>query len=166
MTTDEQLMEAFQGGDRDAYQALYTRWSPRILRFLMRRLGGLVPAEDALQETFLRVYRYRDRYTPGRAFRPWLFTIASNVGKRAWRPEPETFEWEPRAEDHPDLRDYLVRALGELEEDERRILLLGIEGFNSTEIGEMLEIKPSAVRMRLKRARDKVKAVLGGLHGG
>jgi hypothetical protein len=65
-------------GDRAAYQELYDRFAKRVLRFLLRRLGALSAAEEAHQETWLRVYRYRDTFQPDRSFATWLFTSSSS----------------------------------------------------------------------------------------
>lgn len=164
--TDEVLMSALQGGDHAAYEVLYQRWSARIFHFLIRRTGSRSAAEDALQETWMRVYRFRDRFQTSRRFSSWLYAIAANAGHDARKPEPESFEWEPSGEDHPELRDYLVRALHQLDPKDRRVLLLFMEGFESPEIGQMVNMKPSAVRMRIRRAREKIKATLGALDDG
>ena len=158
--TDEALMARVQGGERAAYEALYERWCDRCYGFLLRRTGQRLAAEEALQETWLRVYRWRERYDPTRPFRPWLYTLAANAGRDAREPEPRHFEL-PRAPDDPmGLRDTLISALHLLDELDRRILLLVIEGFNATEVGAMLTLQPPAVRMRLMRARRQLREAL------
>ena len=47
----------------------------------MRRLGNRTRAEEAFQETWSRVWRYRERYDASRPFRPWLYTIAANKAR-------------------------------------------------------------------------------------
>lgn len=163
MQTDESLMTALQEGDRSAYQELYSRYAHRVLRFLARRLCSLQVAEEALQETFLRVYRFRHRYTSPRPFSPWLFTIAANVGKKVREPRSEGFLWDPAVSSRSGMRVQLLQTLHALEDSERTTLLLHAEGFSSPQIAEILTISESAVRMRMKRARARLKAELGAL---
>ena len=154
-------MVALQAGDHGAYEALYAQWSGRLFHFLIRRTGSRTAAEEALQETWLRVYRFRHRYNPKRRFSAWLYTIAANAGYDARQPDTESFDWEPPTRDQHHLRDYVIRALHSLDPVDRRAILLSIEGFSSKEIGEILKVRPGTVRMRIKRARESIKASLG-----
>ncbi|MCB9778804.1 MAG: RNA polymerase sigma factor [Alphaproteobacteria bacterium] len=161
--TDETLMVAVQDGDRAAYDELFRRWRDPVYRYLHRRCGSQERADDAFQECWLRVHRFRHRYDPGRTFRPWLFTIAANAGYDARRPRPDEHELDERLPaPRPDLtsRDLAVRALAALEPDDRKLLLLVVEGFSAVEIAEMLETRPGTVRMRIKRARERAAAAL------
>ncbi|MEQ1566979.1 MAG: sigma-70 family RNA polymerase sigma factor [Myxococcota bacterium] len=160
---DESLMQRVARGERDAYDALYARWSGPVFRFLLRRTGARGTAEEALQETWLRVYRFRDRFDPTRSFRSWVFTIAANCGRDAHRPEPEVFAIEPVDGEPTDLRHRLVWGLARLDPDDRKLLLLTVEGFDSVEIGSMLGVGSGAVRMRLSRARERLRAAVGGV---
>ncbi len=162
--TDRDLMARIQSGDHEAYHALYERWSRQVFRFLLRRTGSRAAAEEAIQETWLRMYRSRRSYDPKWPFPSWLFRIAVNAGHDAWRPEPEVFHLTRPAPERPDLRNQLVQALHLLGPLERRMLLLAVEGFTSKEIATMLDTSPGAVRMRISRARAQLREVLGGAH--
>ncbi|MEZ4236998.1 MAG: sigma-70 family RNA polymerase sigma factor [Myxococcota bacterium] len=148
--------------DRAAYEALYARWREPVFRFLLRRTGSRAAAEEAHQEAWLRVYRFRARFDPRRAFKGWLFTIAANCGRDAWRPEPELFALPLAPGDPHDLRDKLLSALGVLPDDDRKLLLLAVEGFTGPEIAQMTNLGAGAVRMRLTRARQQVRGPSGG----
>lgn len=162
MQDDEALMTRVMADDRAAYELLYARWREPVFRFLLRRTGARSLAEEAHQETWLRVYRFRHRFDRSRLFRSWVFTIAANCGRDSFRPEPELFVL-PLAPGEPhDLRDRLVEGLGALDPEERRLLLLAGEGFEGPEIASMLGIGAGAVRMRLHRARERLRAALGG----
>lgn len=160
--TDEELMSQVRAGSHAAYEELWARWYRPIFSFLLKRTGHRGKAEDALQETFLRLFRYRKRYQPGRPFRSWIFAIAANAGRDARRPEAEIFWLVEPGDTSVELRDSLVRALHQLEAEDRRILLLSAEGFKGPEIAEMLGIRPGAARMRLSRARERVRSLLEG----
>jgi len=155
-------MVRLQHGDHQAYQALYERWGGQVMNFLLRRTGSRIRAEDALQETWLRVFRYARSYQADRPFAPWLFRIAVRAGHDAYEPEPESFELAGSYEQQPELRDRVTRALHQLNAEDRRLLLLSVEGFDSTEIGGMLDQRPGTVRMRLTRIRRSLQESLQG----
>lgn len=163
--SDESLMADLQDGDPAAYEELYQRWKGPIFHFLVRRTGSHQAAEEALQETWLRVYRFRGSWQRGRKLSSWLYAIAANAGRDAREVDTTAFELDPGANSRPEVRDYLVRALHALAPEDRRVLLLVSEGFESPEVAEMLGISASAVRMRLKRAREQVLETLGALDG-
>jgi RNA polymerase sigma-70 factor (ECF subfamily) len=158
---DELLMARVAADDRGAYDELYARYRGPVYRFLARRTGSLAAAEEAHQEAWLRVYRYRHGYDAARPFRSWLFAIAANCGRDAARPDPALYHLPLEPGDPFDLRDQLVSALGALEAEDRKLLLLAVEGFNGPEIAQMLDLGAGAVRMRLHRARQRVREALG-----
>lgn len=153
-------MRRVQHGDRAAYEALYARWKDRIFSFLHRRTLSASLAEEAHQETWLRVYRWRDRYDPNRPFRSWLYTLACHAGHDTRRPEPTGFELAEATGDPHEVRDTLVRALGFLGDDDRRLLLLIVEGFTTAEAAELMNLGHVATRMRLHRARQRIREAL------
>ncbi len=78
-------MAAMQDGDDSALAVLMTRWELPVKAFLLR-LG--VPAqgvEDIAQDTFVRLYEKRARFRRGCAFKPWILTLAGNLGRNALR---------------------------------------------------------------------------------
>jgi RNA polymerase sigma-70 factor, ECF subfamily len=155
--SDEALMARVQREDRAAYELLYARWKQRVLDFLLRRTCGTSQAEDAFQETWLRVYRWRHRFDTQRNFRAWLFTIAVHAGYDAPKPQPIAFRFDQQPGDPMDLRDRLVSALHGLAAEDRRLLLLLGEGFTTAEVAEMVGMGHSAVRMRISRARKRIR---------
>lgn len=79
--SDEQLLEAFRGGDAVAFRTLIERHQDDLLRFLVRLTGDRASAEDVFQETFLQVHLSIDSFDPTRRFKPWMFTIAANKAR-------------------------------------------------------------------------------------
>ena len=79
--TDEELLEAYVGGDRAALSDLIERYRDELLHFLIRFLGSRQAADDVFQETFLQIHLSADTFDPDRRFKPWLFTIAANKGR-------------------------------------------------------------------------------------
>ncbi len=124
--SDEQLMERLQRGDRAAFAELHRRWEGPIWSFLLRRLGQREAAEECFQEVWVRLWRGRDRYDPTRPFRPWIYTIAANLGRnqRKHPSDPELFEVASGGSDRVAARDELVKVLDSLGEPDRTVILL------------------------------------------
>ena len=83
--SDESLMSLFQQGNEPAYALLVQRYKDELTNFAGRFLGDPDEAEDVVQETFVRVWRSRDSYTPAARFSTWVYTIASNLAKTRLR---------------------------------------------------------------------------------
>jgi RNA polymerase sigma factor (sigma-70 family) len=76
---DDTLMRAFAQGDARAFERLYERHHAALYRFVRRVLGreAATQADEVFQDTWLRVVRARERWSPqGAVFRTWLFTLA------------------------------------------------------------------------------------------
>lgn len=83
--TDEELVQAYRGGDAGAFEELVRRHHDDLIRFLFRLTGNRAVAEDAFQEAFLQVHLSAETFDTTRRFKPWLFTIAANKGRDALR---------------------------------------------------------------------------------
>jgi RNA polymerase sigma-70 factor (ECF subfamily) len=172
---DVRLMLAFQGGQSSAFDALFRRWAAPLLRYLERMLGDAGSAEELVQESFLRVFKARDRYAPDARFSTWLFTIATNLAlnelRRPRRRSPhrstEASEdegaalplesTEPSPDDVVDARRRgaaVERELAALPERQRAALwLTAVEGLSYAEVAEALEATEKSVKALVHRAR-------------
>lgn len=146
-----------------------TRWVSCVLRD-----PGQV--EDVVQDTFLRVFEARERYTPGKAsFQTWLFRIARNraldlvrQGKRRGeeRLASDFGAVDPARGPLADLglreRGALMRsAIDELPAADREVLLLRLdEELSYEEIAGFVESSPAAIKQRVFRARKQLRALL------
>jgi len=84
--TDEELILGYcASGDRDLFNQLVHRYERELYSYLRRYLGDAEMAEDAFQAAFLQVHLKCKHFEPGRAFRPWLYTIATNQAIDAQR---------------------------------------------------------------------------------
>jgi RNA polymerase sigma-70 factor (ECF subfamily) len=76
---DAELVARVARGDRDAAQSLMRRHLPKMLGLARRMLGDPTEAEDAIQETFMRLWTHADRWQPGQAkFETWLYRVTLN----------------------------------------------------------------------------------------
>src|SRR5262245_60866305 len=72
------LTAAIRAGDEGAFNSLADRHRRELLIHCYRMLGSLHDAEDAVQDTFLRAWRYRESVKEGSPLRPWLYRVATN----------------------------------------------------------------------------------------
>ncbi|MBP6626712.1 MAG: RNA polymerase sigma factor [Arenimonas sp.] len=175
--TDEELMLAYAAGDVTAFQGLYSRHRGPLFRHLSRQLRDPALAEEFFQDVWQRVIAARDRYRPDAKFSTWLYQIAHNRMGDHWRalahrpaapedaeeraaqvPDPETPE---RALSAFEERRRLQRALEELPQDQREVVLLRLEQeLSLEEIGEITGVGRETVKSRLRYAMDKLRARL------
>ena len=84
--TDEELLLAYRDrGGSGLFSELVHRYERELYSYLRRYLGDAEMAEDAFQAAFLQVHLKCQQYEAGRAFRPWLYTIATNQAIDAQR---------------------------------------------------------------------------------
>ena len=77
--SDEELLLAYRTEeDRAAFEELVKRYERELYNFLRHYLGDAEMAEDVFQTTFFLIHQKRELYEEGRAFRPWLYRIATN----------------------------------------------------------------------------------------
>lgn len=77
--TDEELVAAVLGGDRDRFGELIERYQARLVNYLVRMLRDQEDAHDLAQEVFFKVYEALDRYDASYRFSTWLFRVAQNA---------------------------------------------------------------------------------------
>ena len=168
--TDAELVVRAVAGDAGAFEELVTRHHPACLRFAAHLLGDRIEAEDVVQETLLRAHRSLARYQERHQFRAWLFRILVNrcrtaSGRAHARRLRTATELEPSSAvvgdtaDTFELRTRLTRAIEELDPLHREAFLLKLgEGLEYEEIARITGASVSALKMRVKRARDHVRA--------
>jgi RNA polymerase sigma-70 factor (ECF subfamily) len=177
---DSALAAACQSGDLRAYERLYALQGARIKNLARNLLGNSLDAEDAVQDTFLKIQRGIASFRGQSSFITWTFRILVNtchdarrkrVRKKEVANEGDTGEPlrpEPRApSSHPALRLALERALAELTRHQRDIFLLyEVEGFHHAEIAAMLEITETASKNTLFQAKKNLRGMLEAPRGG
>lgn len=164
---------------QDPFETEALTFLDALYRTALRMTRSEADAEDLVQETYIRAFRFRDQFTPGTNLKAWLFRILTNTfinSYRRRRSQPEFTELEdvdefslykrmsdlrassssgdPETEFLNGLVDSEVKdALVELPEKFRQVVLLDVEGFSYKEIAEMLDIPIGTVMSRLHRGR-------------
>jgi RNA polymerase sigma-70 factor (ECF subfamily) len=77
--TDKELLARVKANDTTAFSVLVDRYKVRLFNLIYRMLRNREEAEDILQETFLRVFKEKERYDPTYSFSTWIYTIALNL---------------------------------------------------------------------------------------
>jgi len=171
---DAALAAACRAGDLRAYERLYVLHGARMKNLARNVLGSAADAEDAVQETFLKVQRSIASFRGQSSFVTWTYRILINTCYDARRSRlrkkevttdddsEETPRREPRAPGaHPSLRIALERALEKLTRHQRDVFLLyEVEGFRHAEIAGMLEISEAASKNTLFQAKKNLREML------
>ena len=172
-TGDALIVRRVLDGDTDAYAVLVARHRDRLARFAVHMLGDRDDAEEALQDAFVRAFRALERCADPDRFGAWLFRILANRcrtarGRRKRR--ETTFVHDEvallmAAEDHPAersaWREEIEIALARLEPAQREAFLLKhVEGLEYEEMMRITGVSVSALKMRVKRACDRMRALL------
>lgn len=176
--TDENLLQSYLDGDRDAFKDLLGRYAQELVHFLTRFLGSRAAAEDVFQETFLQVHQSADTFDTSRRFKPWLFTIAANKARDYHRKHNrrKTMSLSARVSDDEDGQQFVdlmeadlpspdspvldaersrlvKQVVDEMPAHLREILLLSyFQKMSYQQIAEVLEIPLGTVKSRLHTA--------------
>ena len=149
---DRRLAAGCSAGDTKIFEEIYRRYGDRMKSIAWNHLGNRADAEDAVQETFLKIHRAASTYTGEASFGTWMFRILVNtcndlLRKRRRRIDEAPLEDEPESAERtaPSIDDAkrmtLQKLLGELTEQRRTVFtLFEIEGLSHAEIGEILGI--------------------------
>jgi RNA polymerase sigma-70 factor, ECF subfamily len=180
---DAELMLRLKNGEDWILNELMTRWQQPLVAFIYRYIGHETDALDLAQETFVRVYETRQRYTIQAKFSTWLFAIAGNLCRNhlRWRQRrgesvPESWDTEDAQlaeslrsrDDSPDqaiIRSESISIVKEvvsrLPHDLRTVILLyEYQGLSYGEISSVLGCSRKAVEMKLYRARKLLRETL------
>ncbi len=170
---DHALIARAARGDRQAFAELVELLHPRALRFAQRMLHDALDAEDAVQETFIRVWNALPKFRVGEPFEPWFFKILGNrcrtLLERRSKQMTQTLETElpgapATAQPDRDWSEEVQRVLDTLPKDQREAFLLHhVEGLSYEEIAQVTGAGLSALRMRVKRAMDTLRVQLAGV---
>lgn len=166
------LVRSAQEGDVRAFAALVDMYYARCLRFALHMLANRSDAEEAVQDTFVRVYRALPSYVEQESFEPWLFRILANrcrsTGSRERR-RAEFVEFgevpdRPNEHRHDDAiawREEIALALAALPAEQREAFLLRhVEDLSYDDMSVATGAGVSALKMRVKRACDALRSWL------
>lgn len=167
--TNIHLIEQCRKGNRSAQLALYKQFATRLYNVCLRIIGNPQDAEEAMQDSFLKVFTRLEQYQAGTSFEAWLQQIAVRTAidyVRRQLPEGEdlTDDYAELAdEDTPDEEELqcsvaqVKAACQQLPAGYRVVLSLYLfEGYDMEEIASILKIQPASVRSQYLRGKRKL----------
>ncbi len=175
MVTDlEDLVQRARHKDADAFGALIARYERSALAVAYAQVHDAHRAGDAVQEAFLRAWQELPRLQEAARFGGWLMQIVRNAAidlRRRARTTVSEFptlaarDADPSvASEQSDTAAAIQTALASLDETTRAAVTLRyFDGRSAKEIGELLDLSPAAVDMRLSRARGQLRDLLSSL---
>ena len=179
-TSNEELLELCKHQDQDALRLLFRRHERPIYNLLYRMLSNNEDAEEALAEVFVKVWRGAAKFKGESKFTTWLYRIASNTARdvlRSRKTRPETsledvlinetdMEWNSSARIinpaisviNSEDKAQILLAMKRLSDEDRLLInLYHIQERDYNEIAQITDITPSNLKVKLFRARQRLR---------
>ena len=167
---DESLFSRIEAGEKEAFCTLYQQTSNAVFSYALSLLRNRTDAEDAMQETFLKIRSAAHLYTPMGKPMAWIFTITRNICMMKYRRQKhfsaisveeirEDVDFH-QIEDRED-RIVLETAFQVLSQEECQIIVMhAVSGLRHREISELLHIPLSTVLSKYLRGLKKLRRQL------
>ncbi len=174
-----ELIERSKRGDREAFGELARRYQHEVYTLAVRLTGDRTLAADVAQEALIRAWRAIGTFRGEAAFSTWLYRITVNVAwtlkgtaarKRTYHLDSMISQPQAGEEDDPEasgmrseLRADLNSALARLPRPHRTVVILkDVYGWSHKDIADALSITVSTSKIRLHRARLRLRELLEG----
>lgn len=175
---DEELMSRVARGDKRAFDTIYTRYSPALMRYFHRMLWrDREKAEDFVHDFFMKIIKQPTAFDLNRKFSTWMYSVAHNMCKNEYRKmeirKPTEFEsvsgMLPGDQvdagtrvDRKAFMNSLGTELDKLDEGQRTVFVLRFEeNLSIKEIGDIMDISEGTVKSRLfytlRKLSDRLK---------
>jgi len=178
--TDIALMALIRKGDVKAFELLLARHQRSVYNLALRFLSDPDEAEDIMQNTFIRVFRASQTYTPEAKFTTWLYTIVKNLCFNVLRSrrsaeiismDNEYLPELPAKTEDPierisrsQIRETVIRAVNSLPENMKMAVILSkYHGLQYDEIAAIMGCTVNAVKLRVHRAKIILAKELKGI---
>jgi RNA polymerase sigma factor (sigma-70 family) len=167
--TDEELFAAHVAGDAEAFERLFMRHAARMYGVMRQRGLEHADSQDLVQQTFLLAHQARRDFRPGSKLRPWLWTIAFNLMRKAYQRKGRVTGQGERSSPSESGRAHAAdeaqlgvrQAIAQLPGPQQEVILLHwYEGLSFSEIGLVLRASEGAVKVRAHRAYEKLRGIL------
>ena len=184
--SDEELILEFQKNNtEDAFNILVQRYKNPLTNFVFRFLGDYTACADVVQETMIKVYRYKDSYNSVAKFSTWVYTIAGNLARTEYRrqrrqnifsindygEEHQTYDlpdetYRPDVATDSGIKDEIIqKTLLKVKEAYREaVILRDIQGLSYEEISEILGVNEGTIKSRINRGRAQLQELLKGIY--
>ena len=186
-STDEELILEFQNNNTiRAFEILVERFKNPLTNFVFRFLGDYEACSDVVQETFVKVYRYKDSYNSVAKFSTWIYTIAGNLARTEYQKrkrrkffsinafgenKDENFDipdesYRPDVMTDSGIKDKIIQnALQKVSPVYREVVILrDIQELSYEEIAEITRITVGTVKSRINRGRAQLQKLLKDIY--
>ena len=175
--TDEELRALCVEGDNNAQSELYKRYAPKLWGVCLRYAKNRMSAEDIMQEGFIRIFRYMDKYSGKGSFEGWMRRIMVNNAINYYKKnlssarESEFQDYmggKSQEADAVSAMSYqeLLKMLQDLPDGYRTVFnMYVIEGYSHKDIAEELGISENTSKSQLSRARSNLKEQINKTYG-
>jgi len=175
--SDSSAIQRVLAGDVEAFALLVDRHHARMARYAFHLLGSEAEAEEAVQDSFVRAYRSLSTYKEQEQFGAWILRILVNRCRtrlvRDKRREEVAAAWVREAEqpfepsERLAMRDELAVALAQLPGEQREAVVLRYaDELGYDEISSITGAGISALKMRVKRGCQRLRAILEASRAG
>jgi RNA polymerase sigma-70 factor (ECF subfamily) len=166
---ENEIIQRCQQHDLSAYKMIYDRYEQPLLHTALRMLGQQQDAEDAVQMTFLKLYRGIQNYNYSSKFSTYFFRILMNVCFDVLRkrkrvkvfPLEEGYASYHSRHEERMLLEEAIRALPE--RMRACFILFAVEELKQSEIAQILNITPGGVKSTIYHAKTRLRAKLSNL---
>lgn len=165
----EEWLGKIKSGDKESFRHFYEEYANSAIRIASAITRNREMAKDAVQETFIRVYRHISSYNSTLPFEPWFYRILTNECLRLLKKDALFSNFKlTDLENDPSLAQGSFDQLADLYDtiqslgDAHRIplILKYIKGFSEKEIADILSLNQNTVKSRLFKARKLLKEQL------
>jgi RNA polymerase sigma-70 factor (ECF subfamily) len=181
---DSELVARCHEGDPLAFEELVRKYQQSVLNLVYHYIGCRSDIEDVAQKIFIKIYFSLPKFDVGRPFFPWLYRIAINQCydelRHIRRRKTYTFSelnledsasiekilGRTESSDQPDrnrgeMQELLQKVLAQLSDHQRKVIILrDIEGIPYSEMAAILKCTEQAARLKVFRARNRLKKIL------
>ncbi|MDR0296110.1 MAG: RNA polymerase sigma-70 factor [Prevotellaceae bacterium] len=162
---DRQLIISLKKGNREAFNLLFEKYSPKLHFFTLKSFQNKVDAEEIVQNTFLKIWETSYKIDENQHFTTYLITIAKHIIYDCLRHklvERKYNQYILQSSDESysiendfvlkNLKEYLAISIGRLPTQQKEIILLKSKGYNNKEIAKQLKLSKRTVETHINRA--------------
>jgi RNA polymerase sigma-70 factor (ECF subfamily) len=173
MDQDNELIDRYAAGDREAFNALVQKHQKPLYALVYRMVSNHEDAADLLQKTFVKAFTGLSGFERRSSFKTWLYQIAINLAKNTYRDRAKVQQVslddvviakDPRTLDtliHKEHHQMLLQAVGSLPEKQRLTLMLRVQnGLKFEEIASIMECSLGTAKANYHHAVQKMKTML------
>lgn len=175
--SEEELIALSIKGDGSAQNELYRRYAPKLWGVCLRYAKNRMSAEDILQEGFIRIFTYLDRFENKGSFEGWMRRTMVNTAINYYKKnlstarEAEYHEYHSGKSNDADAlsklsHQELLKMVQQMPDGYRTVFnLYIIEGFSHKDVAEMLNVSENTSKSQLSRARAFLQERIRNIYG-